>query len=635
MRFKPGKLGIFFLLGLLLVVISTIPLIRAERGILPANASIEVQYPDRGDQINVKDFGAVGDGITDDTEAIKQAINATSHEFQIVYLPEGTYLVSDTLELGRFLTLQGVSSAKTTIKLKENSLGFATQLKPVLRTFFNNNQTFAAYIQGITVKIGAGNPQAIGIRYNTHNHGAIDDVAIVSEDLSGAIGLDLSETEFGPGMVSNLSVIGFDTGIKSPANVSHAVLENITLEKQRVVGLQNQMPISIHNLTSINQVPAVTNAANPISHLVLIDARLEGLAGTNAMAAIETEGNYYLRNIKATGDYQSALQVGRELVPEKTISERWSDNLASNQSDRGHLKLKIKSAPSSSFDPVANWIVPDNSQTDNTEAIQQAMNSGAKTIFFPGDLTYKISRTIEIPETVERIIAQKKPHGNIQVSEQAKNTRKFVSRPMFKFIGNTSKPVSVEWLQLSAWPHQPIVFEVATNRPVTFKYCEGADKGSIKTADSWSGEVYIDEWLGTLDLHGRGSVWLRQWNPENNPFNPAKSSSQVTYGVNDGVNLWILGIKTEAPAIHVVTENQGQTEVLGGFFRDHLNPSEYKPEVPYFVTNDGSISASYVQYAWSAGKARSLQASEIRDRQPYQLTTAPETMVVDLYRSQS
>ena len=634
MRSKSGKLGILFLLGLLLVVLSTIPLIRAEQNILPANASVEVQYPALGDQINVRDFGAVGDGITDDTEAIRQAIAATSHELQIIYLPAGTYLISDTLDLGRFVTLQGVSSIKTTIALKANSPGFAERPKPVIRTFFNNNQTFAAYIQGITVKIGRGNPQAIGIRYNTHNQGAIDDVVVISENLAGAIGLDLSETEFGPGMISNLKVVGFDTGIKTPANVSHAVLENITLEQQQVVGLQNQMPVSIHNLTSVNQVPAVINSANPISHLVLIDARLEGLAGTDNLAAIKSEGSYYLRNIKTTG-YQSALQVGEESIGEKTISERWSDRLAISDSDRGHLKLEIKSPPGSSLDPVANWLVPDSSQADDTEALQQAMNSGAKTIFLPGDVTYKISRTIEIPATVERIVAQKAPHGNIQTSESAKNERKFVSRPMFKFVGDSDKPIGIEWLKLSAWPYQPIVFEVATNRTVTFKYCDGMEKGSIKTANSWSGELFVDEWLGTLDLHGRGSVWVRQWNPENNPFNPAKSSPQVTYGVNDGVKLWILGMKTEAPAIHLLTENQGQTEVLGGFFRDHLNPSEYQPEVPYFVTDNGSLSASYVQYAWAAGKARSLQALEIKNSQKEQITTASETAVIDLYRYRS
>lgn len=45
--------------------------------------------------VNVKDFGAVGDGATDDTEAIQSAIDQTPRGE--VYLPKGTYVVSKTL----------------------------------------------------------------------------------------------------------------------------------------------------------------------------------------------------------------------------------------------------------------------------------------------------------------------------------------------------------------------------------------------------------------------------------------------------------------------------------------------------------------------------------------------------------
>src|SRR5262249_25438075 len=42
--------------------------------------------------VNVRDFGATGDGITDDRAAIQAALNAgAGHE---VYFPIGTYLVS-------------------------------------------------------------------------------------------------------------------------------------------------------------------------------------------------------------------------------------------------------------------------------------------------------------------------------------------------------------------------------------------------------------------------------------------------------------------------------------------------------------------------------------------------------------
>jgi len=67
--------------------------------------------------VNVKGFGAKGDGVTDDTEAIKAAINAaineTTHKGQaIVIIPAGTYIVTDPLIVKNVagFTLLGSSS---------------------------------------------------------------------------------------------------------------------------------------------------------------------------------------------------------------------------------------------------------------------------------------------------------------------------------------------------------------------------------------------------------------------------------------------------------------------------------------------------------------------------------------------
>ena len=46
-----------------------------------------------GSPTSVRDFGAVGDGVADDTTAIQNAINASD----AVFLPEGTYKVTGTL----------------------------------------------------------------------------------------------------------------------------------------------------------------------------------------------------------------------------------------------------------------------------------------------------------------------------------------------------------------------------------------------------------------------------------------------------------------------------------------------------------------------------------------------------------
>jgi hypothetical protein len=69
--------------------------------------------------INVKDapYSARGDGKTDDTAAIQRAIDAGSK----VFLPKGTYLISDTLRLKASTQLIGISKTATVISVAASS----------------------------------------------------------------------------------------------------------------------------------------------------------------------------------------------------------------------------------------------------------------------------------------------------------------------------------------------------------------------------------------------------------------------------------------------------------------------------------------------------------------------------------
>lgn len=67
--------------------------------------------------VSVKDFGAVGDGITDDTAAIQAAIDSLTAGGSC-FFPRGTYLISDTITLGYVgegIRLHGVALHGTVI----------------------------------------------------------------------------------------------------------------------------------------------------------------------------------------------------------------------------------------------------------------------------------------------------------------------------------------------------------------------------------------------------------------------------------------------------------------------------------------------------------------------------------------
>ncbi|MGE5474412.1 MAG: glycosyl hydrolase family 28-related protein [Ignavibacteriales bacterium] len=68
--------------------------------IVPAKVVI-----DKG--INVKDFGAVGDGITDDTTAIQNAAYTARNQGETLYIPKGNYYVTSQLYFFTSVTCEG------------------------------------------------------------------------------------------------------------------------------------------------------------------------------------------------------------------------------------------------------------------------------------------------------------------------------------------------------------------------------------------------------------------------------------------------------------------------------------------------------------------------------------------------
>ena len=82
--------------------------------------------------LSVKDFGATGDGTTDDTTAIQNTLNAGSG--RAVYFPAGTYRVSATLVVKTKTTLMGDGINKSILKLTSGMSAAAQMLRNDVQT---------------------------------------------------------------------------------------------------------------------------------------------------------------------------------------------------------------------------------------------------------------------------------------------------------------------------------------------------------------------------------------------------------------------------------------------------------------------------------------------------------------------
>lgn len=60
--------------------------------------------------VNIKDFGAVGDGVADDTTKIQDAIDSLGDLGGVVHVPRGTYKITATLKFDSGVTVQGIGA---------------------------------------------------------------------------------------------------------------------------------------------------------------------------------------------------------------------------------------------------------------------------------------------------------------------------------------------------------------------------------------------------------------------------------------------------------------------------------------------------------------------------------------------
>ncbi|NIG55006.1 glycosyl hydrolase family 28-related protein [Chitinophaga sp. Cy-1792] len=122
---------------------------------------------------NLKNAGATGDGVTDDTKAIQQAIN----EHDVIFVPQGSYRISETIHLKPNTVLIGLHPMATNFALAENSPafgGFGAPKAMVEAPAGGNN-----IITGIGLYTGTANYRAVACKWMAGEKSMVDDVKFI------------------------------------------------------------------------------------------------------------------------------------------------------------------------------------------------------------------------------------------------------------------------------------------------------------------------------------------------------------------------------------------------------------------------------------------------------------------------
>jgi hypothetical protein len=583
---------------------------------------LSVAYPSDPDVVRVDvEYGAVPDDGIDDTAAIQTAINEHVGGNDILFFRNGVYDVSGTLDWktasgswSNELTIQGESEAGTIFRLADNLPAFASGRVPVLRTASangfsdgGNNQAFKNYIRDLTVDVGSGNAGAVGIDYLVSNQGGIFNVTIDGTG-GGAVGIDMSRQWPGPGLIQNVTINGFDLGLRIRHSQYGMTAENLTLNNQNVAGVSiSRNSFNARNLVSNNAVP-VFSGTNESGQITLVDSTLAG--GDASNAAITGKAMLFVRNVDVSG-YGTAINDTRsgnnDLAADPsgtTIGEYTSvatTSLFAN-SPNTSLNLPVEDAPLAPVTDPSTWadardfgLTRNGSADDDTAALQAALNAGKETVYVPRG-QYLVSDTLVVPAGVRRILFA---NTFLDASGTSFSSAPF-QKTLIRVEGSTSDSLTIEGLILGgSFKGNTTTIQHDSTRPLVLSR---SDLGSRTIGNAYvntvpGGDVFFEDVIAQrIEIDGN-SMWGRQINAE------AGSAPQI---LNDGGTVWVLGFKTEGSTPGTKTINGGKTEILGGF---HYPFSTVAASRPLHEVIDSSFSGNWM----TNGNSYEVQVREVRD----------------------
>ncbi len=123
--------------------------------------------------VNIRDLGAVGDGVADDTEAFRTAIARHKN----IYVPQGWYRITETVKMQPGTALIGLHPFGTQFILNESEPAFSGFGPPV--PVVESSEGGDDILNGIGISTGGYNYRAVGAKWMASEKSLMNDVKFV------------------------------------------------------------------------------------------------------------------------------------------------------------------------------------------------------------------------------------------------------------------------------------------------------------------------------------------------------------------------------------------------------------------------------------------------------------------------
>ena len=439
---------------------------------------------------NVRDYGAKGDGVTDDSDAINAAISSGNRCGQgcdsstvvpaQVYFPAGTYLISKPIIQYYFTQMVGDAVNPPTLLASTSFAGIALiDSDPYLpggANWWTNQNNFYRQVRNFVIDVSQVSGSATGIHWQVAQATSLSHIVFkMATDGRNHQGLFMENGS--GGFMSDLIFDGGKLGMW--IGNQQFTFRNITVQNaQTGLNLGWNWAFTFKDLKIINcqlgfDMSSVNGGNQQVGSAIIMDATITNTpvfvkTATTSTSTPHTSGSLILDNIKLSGVGVAVQGANGPLLSGVNFIDSWgqgqfyADNSGKGTFQQGEMSQK-PTKPSVLLDPATgeyfqrakpqyeNYEVSDfisvksqgakgDGKTDDTAAIQAILTNyaGCKIIYFPAGI-YLISSTVLVPAGT-RIVGEAWPALSATGSAFGDSTHPI---PMLK-IGNSGDQGVVE-----------------------------------------------------------------------------------------------------------------------------------------------------------------------------------------------